>query len=119
MVRRRTNLNREWRFARADVAGAEAVDFDDSNWERVNLPHTFDLPYFRTPEFYVGYGWYRNRFSVNAEDRARRFFLEFDGVFQVAAVFINGNRVGEHRGGYTGFCIDITDVVQVGRTSSP
>src|SRR6185369_15238845 len=41
-------------------------------------------------------------------------FLEFDGVFQVAEVFVNEIRVGGHRGGYTGFSIDVTDAVKVG-----
>lgn len=117
MVRRRTNLNREWRFVRADAPGAEAVDFDDSGWERVGLPHTFDLPYFRTPEFYVGYGWYRRTFEIQGEPgrpRPERFFLKFDGVFQVAEVFVNGKHVGEHRGGYTGFSLDITAAARPG-----
>src|SRR5207248_3886799 len=38
-----------------------------------------------------------------------------DGVFQQAEVFVNGTRVGGHRGGYTGFCIDITDAARVGQ----
>src|SRR3954451_14301224 len=108
MSRSRININRDWRFTRGDVPGAERVDFDDSAWQCIGLPHTFDLPYFRTPEFYVGYGWYRKRFHVAWDGR---FFLEFDGVFQVAEVFVNGARVAEHRGGYTGFSIDITDAV--------
>lgn len=44
----------------------------------------------------------------------RRVNLEFDGVFQVAEVFVNGQRVGTHQGGYTGFTCDITDAVKPG-----
>ena len=65
MSRKRINLNREWRFFRGDVTGAERIDFDDSQWQRVGLPHTFDLPYFRTPEFYVGAGWYRKTLDLS------------------------------------------------------
>ena len=57
-------------------------------------------------------GWYRKRLGVPGEWSGRRFFLEFDGVFQVAEVFVNGVRVGEHRGGYTGFRFDITEEVR-------
>src|SRR5687768_15878577 len=113
MSRLRVNLNREWRFIRGDVAGAEAVDFDDAGWQPIGLPHTFDLPYFRTPEFYVGYGWYRKVIDIGAPGDSR-YFIEFDGVFQVAEVFVNGRRVGGHRGGYTGFSIDMTDGVRPG-----
>lgn len=114
MRRSQINLNREWRFVREDAGGAHQPDYDDRAWQPIGLPHCFDLPYFRTAEFYVGYGWYRRWFAVPAGSDSRRFFLEFDGVFQVAEVFVNGQRVGAHRGGYTGFCIDITAAVRRG-----
>ena len=44
----------------------------------------------------------------------KRVNLEFDGVFQAAEVFVNGQRVGEHKGGYSGFNLDITDAVKSG-----
>jgi beta-galactosidase len=143
MSRVRINLNREWKFLRADVAGAERIDFDDSSWQQIGLPHTFDLPYFRTPEFYVGSGWYRKAFPVpspgtpgkgqgeglalaahnhaltpalsRSTGGGRRVFLEFDGVFQVAEVFVNGRAVGQHEGGYTGFSLDITNSIRSGQ----
>ncbi|MEO6436683.1 MAG: glycoside hydrolase family 2 TIM barrel-domain containing protein, partial [Tepidisphaeraceae bacterium] len=112
MTRRRICLNREWKFLHDDVSGAEVPGFDDASWQPIGLPHTFDLPYFRTPEFDVGYGWYRTRFEVSGS--GCKCFLEFDGVFQVAEVFVNGQRVGAHAGGYTGFSINITDAVRGG-----
>src|SRR6476469_7246130 len=104
----RINLNRAWRFMRGDRAGAEQPDHDDSTWQPVGLPHCFDLPYFRTPEFYVGVGWYRKRINTNRLPCGKWLAgrLEFDGAFQVADVFVNGKHVGEHRGGYTGFAIE-------------
>lgn len=109
MSRTRTNLNRDWRFCRGDVPGASRIDFDDSLWQRVGLPHTFDLPYFRTPEFYVGVGWYRKRINTRGLPFGKWYtgWLEFDGALQVAEIFMNGNRVGEHHGGYTGFAFDV------------
>jgi hypothetical protein len=114
MSRQRLNINRDWRFLRDDVPNGSDPALDDSAWQPVNLPHTFDLPYFRTPEFYVGAGWYRRTIDVPAEWRGKRLFLEFDGVFQVADVYVNGRQVGGHRGGYTGFSIDITDAIRAG-----
>src|SRR6185503_16822260 len=114
-MRSRVNLNRGWKFFRGDIAGAQAFSFDDSSWQPIGLPHCFDLPYFRTPEFYVGYGWYRKAIDLPATPSPRRYFLEFGAAFQIAEVFVNGTRVGEHQGGYTGFSIDITDAAKVGR----
>lgn len=112
--RMRFNLNREWMFARGDPAGASSPDFDDARSERVGLPHCFDLPYFRTPEFYVGVGWYRRAIEIPADWQSHRLFLEFEGIFQEAEVFLDGVRVGHHLGGYTGFSIDITAAARPG-----
>ena len=112
--RQQINFNREWKFQLGDHAGAEAVVFDDAQWEDIGLPHSFSMPYFASPKFYTGYGWYRKHFAVPTEWSGKRIFLEFDGAFQDAEIFINGKRLAEHKGGYTGFSLDITDAVKVG-----
>ena len=108
------SLNREWKFALGDFAGAEAPGFADEAWDDVGLPHSFSEPYFLSSEFYTGYGWYRKHLAVPPEWRPKRIFLEFDGAFQVAEVFVNGRAVGRHQGGYTGFSFDITESVHSG-----
>ena len=113
-LRDNINFNREWKFQLGDVAGADAVQFDDSKWDDANLPHSFSMPYFAADRFYVGYGWYRKQFDVPKAWSGKRINLEFDGVFQVAELFVNGKRIGEHKGGYTGFTFDITDAVKTG-----
>jgi len=113
-LRQTLNFNRQWSFHLGDLSDAEAVAFDYEAWEPANLPHSFSMPYFAADRFYVGYGWYRKHFDVPAAWKDKRISLEFDGVFQVAEVFVNGQRVGEHKGGYTGFTIDITDAAKRG-----
>jgi beta-galactosidase len=114
-LRETDNFNREWKFQLGDVAGADAAAFDDSKWDDANLPHSFSTPYFAAGNsFYVGYGWYRKHFDVPKSWNGKRINLEFDGMFQVAEIFVNGRRLGEHKGGYTGFTFDITDAVKPG-----
>jgi len=112
--RQALNFNREWKFQLGDHPGTEAVVFDDAKWDDIGLPHSFSMPYFASPKFYVGYGWYRKHFDVPAGWSGKRLFLEFDGAFQDAEIFVNGQRLAEHKGGYTGFSLDITDVVKTG-----
>ena len=109
------NLNPSWKYSRGDDAGAERTAYDDSAWERVGLPHSFSIPYFMSKDFYVGYGWYRREVDLTAKQLKKKIFLEFDGVFQEAEVFVNGVRAGSHVGGYTGFSIDITPQARKGR----
>lgn len=112
--RTRTNFNAGWRFQLGDVPQAREAGFDDAGWESVGVPHSFGIPYFQASQFYTGYGWYRKRLTVPEAWQGRRIALEFEGVFQDAEVFVNGIAVGRHRGGYTGFSIDITEAAKVG-----
>lgn len=112
--RARLLLNPEWSFYRGDLAGAQAVDFQDRHWERIDLPHSFGIPYFGRPGFYVGYGWYRKWLHLEALPPTQRFAIEFEAAFQEAELFVNGRRVGEHLGGYTGFSFDITNHLHPG-----
>ena len=114
-IRTKQNFNREWKFLLGDVKGAEQIAYDDKTWQNIGLPHSFSIPYFLSPNFYVGYGWYRKDFDVSVDQLSKRFFLEFEAAFQDAEIYVNGQKVGTHRGGYTGFSIEISNAVVAGR----
>ncbi|KAB7790375.1 glycosyl hydrolase family 95 catalytic domain-containing protein [Bifidobacterium leontopitheci] len=120
-LRDQVNFNRQWKFIRQDVKGAQAAGFDDSGWTDIALPHDFDMPYEvggnnGGQNWYVGYGWYRKSFDVPAEWLAngRQVEIEFEGVFQVADVYVNGQKIGTHEGGYSGFAYDLTKALKAG-----
>ncbi len=114
LPRQRVNINAGWRFQLGDHPGAEAADYNDNAWSAVGLPHSFSLPYFQGKDFYTGYGWYRRKLDIPKAWASQRVFVEFDGAFQDAEVFLNGRPVGHHLGGYTGFSLDVTDTVKAG-----
>jgi beta-galactosidase len=111
-------MDANWRFIRQDVAAAQAPEFDDSSWTNLNLPHTWNnldgqdggTNYY----YYRGIGWYRTHFPVNGGDANRHFFLKFDGASLVADVYVNGNFVGEHQGGFAAFVYDVTPYLNIG-----
>ena len=113
-LRQNININREWKFQLGDYPGAEASAFDDTAWGAINLPHSFSIPYFQYKDFYVGYGWYRKRLEIKPEWASKRVSVEFEGAFQDAEVYVNGTRIGEHKGGFTGFSMDITSAIHPG-----
>ena len=110
----RVNFNADWRFRLGDVPDGQNPKLDDSSWQRIGLPHSFSIPYFQAPTFYVGPGWYRKAFTLPALG-PKHVSLEFEAAFQKADVYVNGVAVGSHRGGYTGFPVDITNAVRPGR----
>ena len=103
------NLDQGWRFIQQDVAGAQATNFNGSSWTSVNLPHTWDIPdgqSYPPANYYQGTSWYRTHFTPDGSYTNRQFFLKFDGVFRVADVYLNGNYLGEHQGGFAAFDVE-------------
>lgn len=130
-VRVRENLNDGWLFERqthgsgalgsfdrttADAShieprfiGAERPGYNDSDWDRIDLPHTWNAYDVSDaePGYWRGIGWYRKHFRVDRKYAGKRFVLEFEGVNQTAEIWLNGKRLATHRGGYTGFSVAI------------
>ncbi len=105
-------INGDWKFIRLDPEGASSTDFDDSLWETVSLPHTWnDRDVLdETPGYYRGPGWYRKSIRVPQLYTGQKVFLYFEGANQVTMVFVNGEQAGPaHLGGYTSFAVNITD----------
>lgn len=115
LLRQRININREWKFKLGDYLEASEIEYDDKDWSDINIPHNFSIPYFQSPHWYTGFGWYRKYFDVPEDWSDKRVFVEFEGAFREADIFINGVKVGIHKGGYTGFSIDITNNIKAGR----
>ena len=99
----------------------------DSDWQftrngktiNVNLPHDWDI--YEAPDpatgatkegggwYPAGKGEYKKQFKVESgEWKNKRVMLHFEGVYQKAEVFVNGQKAGQHAYGYTPFTVDIT-----------
>jgi beta-galactosidase len=101
-------------------------DFDDSSWERVNLPHDWAIkgPFFKGPEAEVGGGmgrvpspgvaWYRKKLDIPASDTGKSIFLDVDGAMSYCLVWLNGQLVGGWPFGYASWRVDLTPYVVPG-----
>ena len=100
--------------------------FDDSDWALLDLPHDWAIAaerseYASPPDSYLpcpGVGWYRKSFEVDASEADKRFYLDFDGVMSMAAVWINGQFAGGWPYGYTSFRIDMTPFIKFGEKNT-
>jgi beta-galactosidase len=143
------DVNRDFGFGRDQktfakqgqgVAAPAAVDFDDSTWQAINLPHDWalDLPFAKN-EYFIppnnpedgdpgaghGYkalgrkfpensvGWYRKVFTLEKADEPKRLTLEFDGIFRDATIILNGYVLKRHESGYTPVGVDISNFIDV------
>jgi beta-galactosidase len=110
-AREQLPLAEGWRFHQGSAAGAAVAAFDDSAWEAITLPHTWNAQDGNARGFFQGDGWYRRRFQVPAAWAGKQIYLQFDGANRSAEVFLNGHRLGQHRGGFARFRFDATSAL--------
>ncbi|MDX1721116.1 MAG: glycoside hydrolase family 2 TIM barrel-domain containing protein, partial [Salegentibacter mishustinae] len=87
--------------------------------EIVNIPHTWNAEdTFRDgKEYFRGKGTYKKSLFVPQEWKQKKAFLKFEGSNQITTVFVNDKKIGEHRGGYTGFVFDISEALNYGEAN--
>ena len=103
-------INRSWRYSKVVAENSHARDFDDSAYERVVIPHTnVKVPWHGFDEKnYEFVSSYRRRFKLPTSAKGKHVFVDFEGAMTASTVWINGNRLGEYKGGYTPFSFDLT-----------
>ncbi len=120
------SLNYNWKFLLEDINNGDDVYLDDSNWRVLNLPHDWSIE----SEFdrdapaggrggYLpgGLAWYRKTFDLKHWSDDRKVWIDFEGVYMNADVWINGHHLGFHPYGYTGFYYDLTPYLNEGKNT--
>ena len=110
-------INDGWKFTKGSPFEAQLTGCDDSSWETVNIPHTWNDKDAddETPGFYRGPVWYRKQLFIDKSQEGRRAMIYFEVANQEVRFYLNGQFVGEHKGGYTRFCFDITPHLRYGQ----
>ncbi|HOL50502.1 MAG TPA: beta-galactosidase, partial [bacterium] len=129
-----------WKFKKEDIPDAVKLNFDDSNWESVRIPHDWAIKGPFSPENdvhtitvvdktgkkqvdftgetgglpHVGKAWYRLKFHLPPDIKTKRVRVEFDGVMSHSKVYCNETYVGSWPYGYSSFAFDITECINPG-----
>lgn len=115
-MRKTININKCWRFTKQDEVQAINKAYNDEGWEKVNLPHTWNaIDGANGYDYFKGACWYRKEFNIDTLAKGNRIFIEFEGSNSITDVYINGQYIGQHKGGYSTFRFDITEAVEYGR----
>jgi len=105
-------LNDGWEFITDELSDKQDLWHDNKNIEIVSLPHTwnkknlFDSTTYKRAKFQ-----YNREVKIDYRLKNKKLFLHFDGINQIAEVFLNSKLIGRHKGGYTAFTVEITDYV--------
>ncbi|MDF7823886.1 glycoside hydrolase family 2 TIM barrel-domain containing protein [Pontiellaceae bacterium B12227] len=117
------SVNRGWKFQRlenpdAATDGFQAMEFDDSDWESVNLPHSaYHEPLVITDQW-QGVVWYRKVFEVDEDLADQKIWLTLEGAMSQSRIWINGKLAKERMGGYLPVVIDATEFVAPGKKNT-
>ena len=105
------NFNQGWRFFRGDVQGAEALNFDDRQWEVVCAPHTAMLVPNEASgcRNYQGVVWYRKHFTVPADMKGKNVTVYFEAIMGKQNIYVNGKLVKENKGGYLPIIVNLSE----------
>lgn len=127
-------LEKNWKFTHTDSPSNKDVNFDDSKWESVVVPHDWAITgpfgYYDVQNVkieqdgmkeameqagrtgglpFVGVGWYRISKGIPTYEAGKKVSLIFDGAMSYPEVYVNGKKAGEWGYGYNSFYLDITD----------
>ncbi len=115
------NINENWLFVLEDQANAQNADLDDSKWRKLDLPHDWSIEGQLSPTLasctgYLpgGVGWYRKHLAIPEDQKGKKQYIYFEGVYNRSDVYVNGNLVGKRPNGYISFMYDLTPFLNYG-----
>ncbi|MDO9542265.1 MAG: DUF4982 domain-containing protein [Kiritimatiellia bacterium] len=135
--RKKELLDNDWLFYKGDDLNAADIHYDDSGWQKVDLPHDWtvaekpDRKHFVQPicvgnhlelkcDSYLPRlkGWYRKHLTLAGSDKEKQIYIEFEGVCRDSTLWVNGIKAGHHLFGYTGFYYNITPYLKFDNTEN-
>ncbi|GGK35993.1 MULTISPECIES: DUF4982 domain-containing protein [Flavobacteriaceae] len=142
-VRTIQELDVNWKFQKGNNSEAFHVNFDDSKWQTVTVPHDWAIygPFDKEVDKqnvaivqngeqvasektgrtgalpHIGTAWYRNKFTVPQYEKGKKVMLLFEGAMSEPQVYLNGEKVGEWAYGYSYFYFDISQLIKDGENT--
>ncbi|MBI9061871.1 MAG: beta-galactosidase [Marinilabiliaceae bacterium] len=111
-------FNDKWQFKKGPFPKEQIVFMGrwDQKWQSVSLPHTWNAKDMQLEhnKFYAGEAYYKKSFLVDHHLKDKQVFIKFEGVGQVADLYVNDKFIGKHKGAYSAFSYDITAALVFG-----
>ena len=98
-----------------DTLKQEFNQLSMGNWEKINLPHTPFVEPLVVLHQWQGICYYRKILNVSKKEIDKQLWLEFEGAMHLADVWVNGQHLIQHSGGYTPFVVDVTGMLHAER----
>ena len=103
------NLDKDWQFMRSsqvlDLTAAQQA----SDWEAVSIPHAPEIVPLVVVDQFQGDAWYKKTINADASWKGKQVSITFDAAMNGAEVWLNGEKLGSHLGGYLPFSFNLSD----------
>ncbi len=107
-------VNNNWLYLEVNSNGIP--NNSDEAYKKIDLPHTWNAKdVLQTKDYRREGAWYRKYISFKKEELDKRFFLRFNAAGQEAKVYLNGNFLTHHQGGYSAFTVELTKYLKSGK----
>jgi len=102
-----STINSNWLFCKGDTSKVNS----SKKWTSVSIPHTWNAEDVNDeePGYYRGEGWYKKTIQIPTSWKEKDIYLHFEGVGQVAEIYLNGKLISKHIGSYNAFSFPITN----------
>ena len=114
-------INEDWFFTQDNPGDKPMSEFNESSWDKVNLPHDWSIkeqlsPTLASATGYLpgGIGWYGKALTIPEDKQGNKVYIYFEGVYNRSEVFINGQSLGKRPNGYVSFMYDVTPYIKYG-----
>ncbi|APU11071.1 beta-galactosidase [Cellulophaga lytica] len=116
------NINKNWKFkivdeSKVDVKELFKANFNDKDWQNVQLPHTANIEPLVVNNQWQGICWYRRTITISKEDANKKVFFELEAAMNFSKIWVNGKLVSEHHGGYLPIALDLSNYIKAGENS--
>ena len=120
---RAISFDKGWMFSLGDNDSYSSPGFNDSSWRSLNLPHDWAIEGNFSEDnpsgtgggaLPGGVGWYRKTFTLPSDMKGKQIYIDFDGAYMNATVYINGHELGTRPYGYASFSYDMTPWLRQG-----
>lgn len=121
---RAVSFDKGWKFTLGDSPEYAAESFNDSGWRSLHLPHDWAIEGNFSKDnpsgtgggaLPGGIGWYRKEFTIPAAEKGKEVYIDFDGAYMNATVYINGHELGTRPYGYASFSYNLTPWLKPGK----
>ena len=105
----KTSFNEDWQFSKNENYPADPL-----RWEKISVPHTWNLDAYTTKDYFRGTCWYRKYFNLKTSG-SKDYYIRFEAVNSYAEIFLNGVLLSTHSGGYSAFNVKLpNDILKNG-----